>query len=82
MVDVTDHYEAKRAALAAYASQFRRGADDPRATPISDPGFLAAIEGRDRHHGTLVGVELGEALRGDGPFSERQLELLLGGDAA
>jgi bacillithiol biosynthesis deacetylase BshB1 len=79
VVDVTEHYEAKRAALAAYGSQFRRDADDERATPISEPGFLAAIEGRDRHHGAMVGVERGEAFRAEAPLGDRELSWLLPG---
>ena len=82
VVDVTARYEAKRAALAAYGSQFRRDVDDPRTTPISDPGFLAMVEGRDRHHGHLVGATFGEGFRSDGPLGERELAMLLGGEDA
>ena len=67
VVDVTGQYEAKRAALAAYASQFHRAPEDPLVTPISDPGFLDMIEARDRTYGARCGFSLGEPFFEDGP---------------
>lgn len=59
--DVSTTWEAKRAALACYASQFSRG-EGRRATWINDPAFLAKIEERGAAWGRRAGVERGEAL--------------------
>jgi len=65
IIDVSDTWEAKRAALACYASQFQRGpARQP--THINDPDFLARIDDRGRAWGRRAGVAWGEALRLDG----------------
>ncbi len=78
VVDVTAHYEAKRRAVAAYASQFRRDAGDPLVTPISNPEFLARLEGRDRTYGGRVGAEFGEPFFEVGPVPVRDPAALLG----
>jgi bacillithiol biosynthesis deacetylase BshB1 len=62
IVDVTATYPIKREALAAFESQFRRPADDPLVTPISNPTFLPAIEARDRYFGSLIGVAFANAV--------------------
>jgi bacillithiol biosynthesis deacetylase BshB1 len=59
VVDVTASYGAKRAALAAHASQFAPGAG--AATHLASGYYLAAVEGRDRAAGNTAGCELGEA---------------------
>lgn len=82
VVDVTAAYERKREAVAAYASQFSRKPGDPAVTPISDPGFLPALEARDRYHGSLIGVELGEAFRMTGPVPVRSFETWFGGSSS
>jgi bacillithiol biosynthesis deacetylase BshB1 len=82
VVDVAAYYEAKRAALAAHASQFRRDPGDPHRTPISDPGYLAAIEARDRYYGRLVGAEYGEPFDETGPVAVRPGASLVPGDHA
>jgi len=66
VVNVSAVYDRKRAALAAYGSQFLRDAGDPLVTPISDPTFLPFVEARDRVYGRRIGVEFGE------PFATRQ----------
>ncbi|HOX26499.1 MAG TPA: bacillithiol biosynthesis deacetylase BshB1 [Candidatus Krumholzibacteria bacterium] len=65
IVDVSATWEAKREALACYASQFQR---DPlrQPTDINDPDFLARIDARGRAWGRRAGVAWGEALRLDG----------------
>lgn len=65
IVDVTAGWEAKLAALACYRSQLHQpGQEAPRATEartkVSSPEFRAAIEGRARHYGMLVGAAFGE----------------------
>jgi len=80
IVDVTATYPAKRAALAAHASQF-----DPAggaATHLASGHFLAAIEGRDRLAGNAIGVESGEGFQALGPLAADEVAWLLGPPAA
>ncbi|MCM3880251.1 MAG: bacillithiol biosynthesis deacetylase BshB1 [Vicinamibacterales bacterium] len=61
VIDVTDYYDAKRRALACYASQFTRateGAD----TRLNAPGFRQLIESRDAQFGAQVGVAFAEGI--------------------
>ncbi len=82
VVDVSAVYGAKRAALAAYRSQFDPTWTGPGAaaplTHLSSPFFLAAIEGRDRAAGNLVGCEAAEALRAVQTLSADEVVWLLG----
>jgi bacillithiol biosynthesis deacetylase BshB1 len=62
IVDVTETWEVKRQALAAYRSQLHQP-EAERAEPvtkISTPEFSLMVEGRARHFGTLVGATYGE----------------------
>jgi N-acetylglucosamine malate deacetylase 1 len=62
IVDTSAAAERKAQAVACYRSQVtRRPGDD--ATLISGAGALEAIDARDRHHGSMIGVRHGEALR-------------------
>ena len=77
VVDVSEAYARKRAALAVHASQF-----DPAggaATHLASGHFLAAIDGRDRAAGNTVGVEHGEAFTAIGPLAAAELAWLLAG---
>jgi bacillithiol biosynthesis deacetylase BshB1 len=69
IIDVTESYPVKRRALAAFQSQFQRDPQDPVRTPISEPGFLPRIEGRDRHYGGQIEVEFGEPFHCDVPLA-------------
>ncbi len=72
VVDVTEAWEAKKAALACYASQlqvpagWRRGGGEAAAerdepvTKVATREFSLAVEGRMRHFGLLIGAALGE----------------------
>jgi len=82
VVDVTAGYAAKRAALAAYPSQFRRDPGDTLVTPISDPGFLPRIEARDRYYGGMIGAEFGEPFRERTPIAIPDPTTLLGRTAS
>lgn len=75
VVDVTEAWSAKQAALDAYESQLHRSSssstaaherDDGPPTLVSSPEFRAALEGRARHYGAMVGVTFGE------PFASRR----------
>jgi len=60
VVDTSAAAERKARAVACYRSQVTPGATP---TLISAPGALAAIEARDRYHGSMIGVSHGEPLR-------------------
>lgn len=59
LVDVSAHMPARRAAIAAYGSQFAVS-DQARATHINRPGYLSGIEARLAALGARVGVEFAE----------------------
>ena len=61
IVDVSETWEAKRRALACFASQFQRR-EGRRPTHINDESFLEKIERRGRAWGYRAGVTYGEAL--------------------
>ena len=66
-----DHHfgHGKVESLAAYESQLHQGVDDDGDEPmtkIASREFRAAVEGRARHFGMLIGAEFGE------PFGSRQ----------
>ena len=74
VVDVTEVWEAKLRALAAYRTQLypldraageddddgEEGAEAAPVTKVSTREFALAVEGRARHFGGLIGAELGE----------------------
>jgi len=78
LVDVSEVYEVKRAALAAYASQFGapaapagatdRTGRDPTPT-ILNGDFLEWVELRDRWYGSLIGVARAEGFRWEGALT-------------
>ena len=61
VVDVSEHYETKRRALACYASQFTRATDSAE-TRLNSPVFAQLVESRDAQFGALVGVRFAEGL--------------------
>jgi bacillithiol biosynthesis deacetylase BshB1 len=77
VVDIGAVRETKRAAVAAFSSQFRRDADDPLPTEISDPGFHAMLEARERERGGRIGATWGEGYRREGPQAVRDVRHLL-----
>jgi len=62
VIDVTAHYEAKRAALACYGSQFAAAGDQGFATRLNAPTFRQLIESRDAQFGALAGVAFAEGI--------------------
>jgi bacillithiol biosynthesis deacetylase BshB1 len=76
VVDVTAAYGAKRAALAAYASQFSPA--EGAATHLSTAYYMAAVEGRDRAAGNTAGCELGEGFTALGPLPADEIAWLMG----
>jgi bacillithiol biosynthesis deacetylase BshB1 len=60
VVDVSEHYQAKRQALDCHASQFQRTAPGAAATRLNTPLFRQLIESRDAQFGALAGVTWAE----------------------
>ena len=80
VVDITEVFERKRAAIDAHRSQFGRapGAGD---TPLNTPDFLDAVEARDRVAGQRVGVRFAEAFQLMSPMRLSDLSVFAGDDA-
>jgi bacillithiol biosynthesis deacetylase BshB1 len=62
VVDVSAHYETKRAALACYGSQFAPAGAGAAATRLTASTFRQLIESRDAQFGALAGVAFAEGL--------------------
>jgi bacillithiol biosynthesis deacetylase BshB1 len=60
VVDVTDHYETKRRALACHVTQFAPPGGDAVATRLTSSRFRQLIESRDAQFGALAGVAFAE----------------------
>ncbi len=61
VVDVTDHYDQKRAALDCHASQFQApSVDGAVATRLNTPLFRQLVESRDAQFGARAGVRWAE----------------------
>jgi bacillithiol biosynthesis deacetylase BshB1 len=61
-IDVSDHYQRKRDALACHRSQFTPGESSRVDTRLTSPGFQQLIESRDAHLGALTGVAFAEGI--------------------
>jgi N-acetylglucosamine malate deacetylase 1 len=92
VIDVTEVWEAKIRALAAYRTQLypldrtpseEREEDDEQAdeqaTKVSTREFALAVEGRARHFGGLVGAEFGEPFWSRRPLAVADLLSILPG---
>jgi bacillithiol biosynthesis deacetylase BshB1 len=62
VIDVSEHYEVKRRALACHVSQFLPAAADAVATRLTSPRFQQLIESRDAQFGALAGVAFAEGV--------------------
>lgn len=61
IVDVSSTWETKLQALRAYRSQlYQEGGQQGAQTKVASREFWLAVEGRARHFGLLINVELGE----------------------
>jgi bacillithiol biosynthesis deacetylase BshB1 len=60
VIDVSDHYETKRRALACHVSQFRPAGPDAVATRLTSDRFTQLIESRDAQYGAQAGVPFAE----------------------
>jgi LmbE family N-acetylglucosaminyl deacetylase len=68
VVDVSDHYQRKRDALACHRSQFSAQADGAVATRLTSPLFLQLVESRDAQFGAQAGVPFAEGVVVPGPL--------------
>lgn len=78
VVDVTAVWSVKLAALAEYRTQLHQpGTNEPGApsieppTKVASPEFRAAVEGRARHFGMMIGAEFGEPFHSALPLAVR-----------
>ena len=62
VIDVSSHYETKRAALACFKSQFAPAGEGAVGTRLTASTFRQLIESRDAHFGALAGVAFAEGL--------------------
>ena len=62
VVDVSDHYETKRRALACHVTQFQPSQADAVATRLTSVRFRQLIESRDAQFGAVAGVAFAEGL--------------------
>ena len=60
VVDVSDHYEKKRNALACHRTQFAPTAGEAVSTRLTSDLFQQLIESRDAQFGALAGVRFAE----------------------
>ena len=60
VIDVSNAYARKQAALACYVSQFRPPGEDAVETRLTGGPFLHMIEARDAHLGTQIGAAQAE----------------------
>ena len=73
VVDVSEHYETKRRALASHVSQFRPAGGDAVQTRLTSPTFNQLIESRDAQFGALAGVAFAEGVVVREPVVRRDL---------
>ena len=73
VVDVSEHYETKRRALASHVSQFRPAAPDAVPTRLTASTFSQLIESRDAQFGALAGVAFAEGIVVREPVVRRDL---------
>ena len=62
VVDVSEHYETKRQALACHVSQFQPSQPGAVATRLTASTFRQLIESRDAQFGALINVEHAEGV--------------------
>jgi bacillithiol biosynthesis deacetylase BshB1 len=62
VIDVSDHYDTKRRALACHVSQFRPTAADAVSTRLTSARFQQLVESRDAQFGAQAGVAFAEGV--------------------
>jgi len=80
IVDVTAVWETKLEALRAYHSQlYGMGAEKGPPTKVASREFWLAVEGRARHFGLMINVELGEPYWSRLPLAVADLSAIVPG---
>jgi bacillithiol biosynthesis deacetylase BshB1 len=74
--DVTAVWADYKHGLAAYQSQFF-GTGEGSSTPLSDGGFLEALEARGRHYGAMINARYGEPYISPAPLYVGEASSLL-----
>ncbi len=69
VVDVSEVFPDKMAAVRAHRSQLHDPRSDEPRTTISSPDFLPAIEAQARYFGALIGARFGEPYVVEGPLA-------------
>lgn len=77
IVDISETWETKIAAIKAHTSQFHNPNSKEPETKLSTPGFLEMIEVRSRYYGERIGVRHGEPLYSWAPFGLNDLSHLI-----
>jgi bacillithiol biosynthesis deacetylase BshB1 len=62
VIDVSEHYDTKRRALACHATQFTPVSSDAVSTRLTTPRFQQLIESRDAYFGAVAGVAFAEGV--------------------
>jgi bacillithiol biosynthesis deacetylase BshB1 len=62
VVDVSDHYDTKRRALACHVTQFQPSQRDAVATRLTSVRFRQLVESRDAQFGAVAGVAFAEGI--------------------
>jgi LmbE family N-acetylglucosaminyl deacetylase len=62
VIDVSAHYDTKRAALACHRSQFAPAGEDAVQTRLTARSFSQLIESRDAQFGAQIGVSHAEGI--------------------
>ncbi len=81
IVDISETWTIKQAAIKAHASQFHNPSSKEPETKLSQPEFLEMVEVRARYYGERIGVRYGEPLYSWTPIGVQdplQLVLLKG----
>jgi bacillithiol biosynthesis deacetylase BshB1 len=79
IVDISGVWERRMAVAACFRSQFFREPDDPKRTPISEPGFFDDVAARFRHYGSRIGVTYAEPFDLREPFGLTDVGPLVAG---
>ena len=77
VVDVTEHWKTKEAAIRAFRSQFFDPKSNEPASYISSPEFLNFIEARAREMGHKIGVTYGEGFQTQKTIAIQDLSSLI-----
>lgn len=71
--DISDVFEIKMKSIKAFESQFYNPKSKEKETLLSSIDFLKFVEARDRHFGSLIGKQFGEAFYSHEPVINKNL---------